>query len=276
MFGPTTYWVSWRSSFQGQVGGFVWQFPILLGLYWATSGLCSALQHIGSVGGLYVGLILAQVAILGHFRLCWAYLGSCAGVLGHLEGYVEILEGYKAICGYFEPSVLELERSVCLRPFFLHGSSIFEFLVLCCMQPLGCVMCKKHCKYREIVKHSEQCRSIFSTPTGEQRIKIHLGCILGLSCVISGSSWGFCLAIYDFVGLILGPLRAYVRPYNILGQLEGYMLGLSWPKWPYWVISRLCWAYLGPVQAYWATWRAMLRSWRAIRPYAAAISSQVC
>ena len=44
-------------------------------------------------------------------RLCWAYLGSCAGVLGHLEGYVEILEGYKAICGYFEPSVLELERS---------------------------------------------------------------------------------------------------------------------------------------------------------------------
>ena len=25
----------------------------------------------------------------------------------------------------------------------------FEFLVLCCMQPLGCVMCKKHCNYRE-------------------------------------------------------------------------------------------------------------------------------
>ena len=75
MFGPTTYWVSWRASFQGQVGGFVWQFTILLGLYWATSGLCSALQHIGSVGGLYVGLILAQVAILGHFKamLYWAY-----------------------------------------------------------------------------------------------------------------------------------------------------------------------------------------------------------
>ena len=25
----------------------------------------------------------------------------------------------------------------------------FAFLVLCCMQPLGCVMCIKHCKYRE-------------------------------------------------------------------------------------------------------------------------------
>ena len=112
MFGPATYWVSWRA------------------ICWAYLGPSG---HIGSFQG-YVGPI---------------YLGSCAGVLGHLEGYVEILEGYKAICGYFEPSVLELERSVCLRPFFLHGSSIFEFLVLCCMQPLGCVMCKKHCKYRE-------------------------------------------------------------------------------------------------------------------------------
>ena len=61
------FW-AYPASFQGQVGGFVWQFTILLGLYWATSGLCSALQHIGSVGGLYVGLILAQVAILGHFK----------------------------------------------------------------------------------------------------------------------------------------------------------------------------------------------------------------
>ena len=25
----------------------------------------------------------------------------------------------------------------------------FEFLVLCCLQPLGCVMCKKYCNYRE-------------------------------------------------------------------------------------------------------------------------------
>ena len=52
------FW-AYPASFQGQVGGFVWQFTILLGLYWATSGLCSALQHIGSVGGVYVGLILA-------------------------------------------------------------------------------------------------------------------------------------------------------------------------------------------------------------------------
>ena len=33
-----------------------------LTVYWATSGLCSTLQHIRSVGGLYVGLIL------GHFK----------------------------------------------------------------------------------------------------------------------------------------------------------------------------------------------------------------
>ena len=40
-------------------------------------------------------------------------------------------------------------RSRKKNAFFLHGSSSFEFLVLCCMQPLGCVMCKKHCKYGE-------------------------------------------------------------------------------------------------------------------------------
>ena len=104
---------------------------------------------LGQLEGYMLGLSWPKWPYWVISRLCWAYLGSCAGVLGHLEGYVEILEGYKAICGYFEPSVLELERSVCLRPFFLHGSSTFEFLVLCCMQPLGCVMCKKHCKYRE-------------------------------------------------------------------------------------------------------------------------------
>ena len=51
---------------------------------------------------------------------------------------------------------------------------------------------------------SEQCRSIFQPQRESNVIEIHLGCILGLSCVMSGSSWGFCLAIYDFVGLILG------------------------------------------------------------------------
>ena len=79
----------------------------MLGLYWATLGLCSALQHIGSVGGLYVGLSLGPSGHIGSFQ---GYVGPI-GVLGHLEGYVEILEGYKAVCGYFEPSVLELERS---------------------------------------------------------------------------------------------------------------------------------------------------------------------
>ena len=63
-----------------------------------------------AVGGLYVGLIL------GHFK-----------------------------------AMLGLTGVMCVKKnaFFLHGSSIFEFLVLCCMPPLGCVMCKKHCKYRE-------------------------------------------------------------------------------------------------------------------------------
>ena len=70
----------------GQVGGFVWQFTILLGLYWATSGLCSALQHIGSVGGLYVGLILAQVAILGHFKAMLGLSGVMCRPIGPLGG----------------------------------------------------------------------------------------------------------------------------------------------------------------------------------------------
>ena len=107
---------------------------------------------LGQLEGYMLGLSWPKWPYWVISRLCWAYLGSCAGVLGHLEGYVEILEGYKAICGYFEPSVLELERSfwhqhkdlkedvrwrdtgaflfwglgvlccVCLRPFFLHGS----------------------------------------------------------------------------------------------------------------------------------------------------------
>ena len=100
MFGPTTYWVSWRASFQGQVGGFVWQFTILLGLYWATSGLCSALQHIGSVGGLYVGLILAQVAILGHFK---AMLGLSV-ISGSSWGFcLSIYDFVGLILGHFGP-----------------------------------------------------------------------------------------------------------------------------------------------------------------------------
>ena len=90
---------------------------------------------------------------------------------------------------------------------------------------------------------------------------------------MSGSSWGFCLAIYDFVELILGHFGPMFGPTTY---------SVSW--------RAICWAYLGPsghigsfhsyvgpvwghVVAYWATWRAMLRSWRAIRPYAA---SQVC
>ena len=77
MFGPTTYWVSWRA-------------------------------------------------------ICWAYLGP-SGHIGSFQGYVGPIWGH-----VHKKNVL-----------FPHGSSIFEFLVLCCMQPPGCVMCKKHCKYRE-------------------------------------------------------------------------------------------------------------------------------
>ena len=121
---------------------------------------------------------------------------------------------------------------------FLHGSSIFDFLVLCCMQPLGCVIRKKQCKYRE-----KNVEAFFQPQRESNVIKIHLGCILGLSSVISGSSWGGLVGNLRFCRAYIGPLRAYVRPYNILGQLEGYMLGLSWPKWPYWVISRLCRAH---------------------------------
>ena len=79
------FW-AYPASFQGQVGGFVWQFTILVGLYWATSGLCSALQHIGSVGGLYVGLILAQVAILGHFKAMLGLSGVMCRRIGPLGG----------------------------------------------------------------------------------------------------------------------------------------------------------------------------------------------
>ena len=91
----------------------------------------------GSSWGFCLAIYDFVGLILGHFgpmfgpttysvswrAICWAYLGPSGhigsfqgyvgpiGILGHLEGYVEILEGYKAISGYFEPSVLELERS---------------------------------------------------------------------------------------------------------------------------------------------------------------------
>ena len=130
---------------------------------------------------------------------------------------------------------------------------MFESLVLCCMQPLGCVMCKKHCKYLWKNCLRSNVEAFFQPQPESNVLEIHLGCILGLSCVISGSSWGFCLAIYDFVGLILGhfgpkfgpttywvswraicwvyfvpsghigSFQGYVGPIGVLGHLEGYV-----------------------------------------------------
>ena len=86
---------------------------VKLGVLFGNLRFCWA--YIGATSGQLEGYMLAlswpKWPCWVISRLGWAYLGSCAGVLGHLEGYVEILEGYKAICGYFEPSVLELERS---------------------------------------------------------------------------------------------------------------------------------------------------------------------
>ena len=95
--------------------------------------------------------------------------------------------------------------------------------------------------------------------------------ILGqLEGFISGSSWGFCLAIYDFVGLILGHFRpmlgpatywvswraicwAYLGPSGHIGSFQGYVgpvrhfrvkLGVLFGN------LRFCWAYIGPLRAY--------------------------
>ena len=119
------FW-AYPASFQGQVGGFVWQFTILLGVYFGP-----ILRHFRFRVKLGV--------LFGNLRFCWAYIGP-------LRAYV--------------------------RPYNILGQ---------------------------------------------------------LEGFISGSSWGFCLAIYDFVGLILGHF--------------GPMLGPA----TYWVIWKaICWAYLGP------------------------------
>ena len=110
---------------------------------------------------------------------------------------------------------------------FLHGSSIFEFLVLCCMQPLGCVMCKKHCKYREKNCLRSNVEASFQPQRKNDVIKIHLECILGLTCVMSGQVGGF---VWQFT-ILLGLYWATSGLCSALQhKLEGYMLGLSWPK----------------------------------------------
>ena len=74
-----------------------------------------------------------------------------AVAMGGVEGGTVIcrLLAVKIGVGNVQKNTVNYMRSRKKNAFFLHGSSIFEFLVLCCMQPLGCVMCKKHCKYRE-------------------------------------------------------------------------------------------------------------------------------
>ena len=62
---------------------------------------------------------------------------------------------------------------------------------------------------------------------------------------MSGSSWGFCLAIYDFVGLILGHFGPMFGPTTYSVSWRAICWPYLGPKAKYWVISRLCWAYLG-------------------------------
>ena len=108
---------------------------------------------------MYFGPILRHVRVklgvlFGNLRFCWAYIGPLRAyvrpynIVGGL--YVGLILAQVAILGHFK-AMLGLSGVMCVKKtvFFLHGSSILEFLVLCCMQPLGCVMCKKHCKYRE-------------------------------------------------------------------------------------------------------------------------------
>ena len=74
-------------------------------------------------------------------------------------------------------------------------------------------------------------------------------CILSLSWSWQGQIGGF-LSKFTFCWAYIGPLGAYVRPYkkysvSWMPICWPYLSPLSWPKCPYWVISRLCWAYLG-------------------------------
>ena len=50
---------------------------------------------------------------------------------------------------------------------------------------------------------------------------------------MSGSSWGFCLAIYDFVGLILGHFGPMFGPTTY---------SVSW--------RAICWPYLGHIGSF--------------------------
>ena len=105
-------------------------------------------------------------------------------------------------------------RSRKKNAFFLHGSSIFEFLVLCCMQPLGCVMCKKHCKYREKIAFGAMWKHLFN-PNGR-------------------------VTLLRFIWGLFWPSLRHFRV--ILGHF-GPMFGPT----TYWVSWKaICWVYLGP------------------------------
>ena len=265
MFGPTTYWVSWRAicwaylgpsghigSFQGYVGpirhfrvklGVLFGHLRFLGIYWATSGLCSALQHNGSVGGLYVGLILAQVAILGHFKamlglsvisgsswgFCLAiydFVGLILGHFGPMFGPTTYWVSWRAICwAYLGPSGHIGSFQGYVGPIWGH------------VQVFG--PATYWVSWRAI-------RWSYLGPSGHIGILGHFKAMLGLSGVMCRCS--ALQHIGSVGGLYVGLILAQVA---ILGHVKA-TLGLS---------GVMC--------------RPMLRSWRAIRPYAA-ISSQVC
>ena len=94
------------------------------------------------------------------------------------------------------------------------------------------VWCAKNTVHTVKKLPSEQCRSIFLTPTGEERYWDSFGVYFGPILRHFRVKLGVLFGNLRFCWAYIGPLRAYVRPYNILGQLEGYMLALSWlPLW---------------------------------------------
>ena len=70
----------------GSNWGFSFEIYILLGLYWATWGVCAALQKIfGQLDAyMYVGLILARY--LGPS----AHIGSFQGYVGPIWGHMQV------------------------------------------------------------------------------------------------------------------------------------------------------------------------------------------
>ena len=167
----------------------------------------------------FVGLIL------GHFgpmfgptaysvswrAICWPYLGP-SGHIGSFQGYVGPIWGHVRKKQRVFPA---WELNFCIFGAMLHAA-----FGTCDVQ-------------KTLYNRGKNClrsnvEAFFQPQRESNAVKIHLGCILGLSCVMSGSSWG-CLAVYDFVGLILGHFGPMFGPTKY---------SVSW--------RAICWPYLGP------------------------------